>query len=381
MAMHEITLENIPLVSADSHVSEPIDVFLERLPGGLKDRGPRVIEEDGQRRVVFPTLEGDTRIKRDPVLSGEDFSAEELKRARKLQKMAESNERSYDPKLRLQDSDRDGVLGEVVHPSMGLAFGRLDADLGTAMCHIYNEWLIETFRESDRIVTPAMIPMWEMGRAIEELDFARDSGVRVANIPVVPPDRPYNSRMYEAFWERAAELGMTFVMHNGSGHDMVHYRGLGSGPVNLARTGSLVARTLGLLASSGVMERYPDMHFVGVECEGGWFAWLMQVLDEAYDDLFQYPRLAHKPSYYLRRQAHVTFQDDPVAIHNIPLTGPDVLLWGSDYPHMEGTFPESRAYVQKLFGNTPLDVTRKVVGETAARIFGLEHVLPDPVAQ
>jgi predicted TIM-barrel fold metal-dependent hydrolase len=374
--MPETTLENIPLVSADSHVSEPVDLFLERLPGGLKDRGPRIVEEDGQRRVLFPTLEGDTRIKRDRVLSGEDFSAEELKREKKLQKMAESNERSVDPKLRLEDSDRDGVLGEVVHPTMGLAFGRLDPELGTALCHIYNEWLIETFRGCDRIVTPAMIPLWEIDRAIEELEFAHQNGVRTANIPVVPPHRPYNSRMYEPFWDRAADLGTTFVMHNGSGHDMVHYRGLGSGPVNLARTGSLVARTLGLLASSGVMERYPETHFVGVECEGGWFAWLMQVLDQAYDDLFQYPRLAEKPSAYLRRQAHVTFQDDPVAIHNIPLTGPDVLLWGSDYPHMEGTFPESRAYVQRLFAEAPLDVTRKVVGETTARIFGLEHVLP-----
>ena len=99
--MQQTTLENIPLVSADSHVSEPVDLFLERLPGGLKDRGPRIVEEDGQRRVLFPTLEGDTRIKRDRVLSGEDFSAEELKREKKLQKMAESNERSVDPKLRL----------------------------------------------------------------------------------------------------------------------------------------------------------------------------------------------------------------------------------------------------------------------------------------
>lgn len=374
--MQQTTLENVPLVSADSHISEPVNLFLEQLPERLRDRGPRIVEEDGQERVVFPTLEDDIRIKRDPILSGEDFSAEELKRLKKLQKMAESNERSTDPKLRLEDSDRDGVLGEVVHPTMGLTFGRLDAELGTAMCHIYSEWLIATFGEYDRIVTPAMIPMWEISRAIDELEFAHQSGVSVANIPVVPPHRPYNSRTYEPFWDRAADLGITFVMHNGSGHDMVHYRGLGSGPVNLARTGSLVARSLGLLASSGVMERYPELHFVGVECEGGWFAWLMQVLDQAYDDLFQYPRLAEKPSYYLRRQAHVTFQDDPVAIHNIPLTGPDVLLWGSDYPHMEGTFPESRAYVQKLFAETPIEVTRKVVGETAARIFGLEHVLP-----
>ena len=76
----------------------------------------------------------------------------------------------------LEDSDRDGVLGEVVHPSMGLQFGLLDAELGTEMCHIYNEWLIDTLR-SPRIVTPAMLPMWDVGRAIDELGFAHERRV------------------------------------------------------------------------------------------------------------------------------------------------------------------------------------------------------------
>ena len=77
--MQQTTLENVPLVSADSHISEPVNLFLEQLPERLRDRGPRIVEEDGQERVVFPTLEDDIRIKRDPILSGEDFSAEELK--------------------------------------------------------------------------------------------------------------------------------------------------------------------------------------------------------------------------------------------------------------------------------------------------------------
>ena len=75
--MQQTTLENVPLVSADSHISEPVNLFLEQLPERLRDRGPRIVEEDGQERVVFPTLEDDIRIKRDPILSGEDFSAEE----------------------------------------------------------------------------------------------------------------------------------------------------------------------------------------------------------------------------------------------------------------------------------------------------------------
>jgi predicted TIM-barrel fold metal-dependent hydrolase len=207
------------------------------------------------------------------------------------------------------------------------------------------------------------------------LHYGVGRGVRVANIPVVPAGKPYNSASYEPLWSAASAEGVNIVMHQGTGHDMVRYRGKGSGPVNLSRTNTIVARTLGLLACSGVMERHPDVHFVGVECEGGWMAWLMQILDAGYTKLFQYPRLVEKPSAYLRRQAHVTFQDDPVAIHNVALTGPEVLLWGNDYPHMEGTFPESREAIRRLFADTPIDWTRKILGATAAKVFHVEDVV------
>jgi len=375
--MDEKQLDSIPVVSADCHVSEPADELAARVPAALRDEAPRVETVDGRRRVVFPTLDDPSLVDLDyeaPPSDGDDFSAEEIKRDKRRQMMAETNPRTHDLTARLEDADLDGIAVQVVHPNLGINFALLARDIGTALCHAYNEWLIDRLSHP-RIVTPVMLPMWDVDDAIAELRYGVGRGVRVVNVPVVPAGKPYNSETYEPLWETAANEGVNFVMHQGTGHDMVRYRGKGSGPVNLSRTNTIVARTLGLLACSGVMERHPEVHFVGVECEGGWMAWLMQILDAGYTKLFQYPRLEEKPSAYLRRQAHVTFQDDPVAIHNVALTGPEVLLWGNDYPHMEGTFPESREAIRRLFADTPIDWTRKILGETAAKVFHVEDVI------
>jgi predicted TIM-barrel fold metal-dependent hydrolase len=375
--MDEKQLDSIPVVSADCHVSEPADELAALVPAALRDKAPRVEAVGGRRRVVFPTLDDPSLVDIDyeaPLSEGDDFSAEEIKRDKRRQMMAQTNPRTHDLIARLEDADLDGIAVQVVHPNLGINFALLERDIGTALCHAYNEWLIDRLSHP-RIVTPVMLPMWDVDDAIAELRYGVGRSVRVVNIPVVPAGKPYNSADYERLWETAAAEGVSFVMHQGTGHDMVRYRGKGSGPVNLSRTNTIVARTLGLLACSGVMERHPDVHFVGVECEGGWMAWLMQILDAGYTKLFQYPRLAEKPSEYLRRQAHVTFQDDPVAIHNVALTGPEVLLWGNDYPHMEGTFPESREAIRRLFADTPIDWTRKILGETAAKVFHVEDVI------
>jgi predicted TIM-barrel fold metal-dependent hydrolase len=384
--MDDKDLDAIAVVSADCHVDEPVEELTELVPARLRDKAPRIELVNGDPQVVFPTIDdasmSRTAARQEPPREGEEFSAEEIKRKRRRQMMAEANPRSHDLRARLEDADIDGIAVQVVHPNVGLNFGLLERDIGAAMCHAYNEWLIGRLSHP-RIVTPVMLPMWDVAEAIDEMRFGLERGVRVANIPIVPgTEKPYNSAMWEPLWEAAAEEGVNFVMHQGTGHDMVRYRGRGSGPVNLSRTNTLVARTLGLLACSGVLERFPDLHFVGVECEGGWFAWLCQILDVGYTKVFQYPRLGENPSFYLRRQTHVTFQDDPVAVHNIALTGPEVLLWGNDYPHIEGTFPESRQAIHRLFADTPIEWTRKILGETAASIFHVSDIAtswPRPV--
>jgi predicted TIM-barrel fold metal-dependent hydrolase len=123
---------------------------------------------------------------------------------------------------------------------------------------------------------------------------------------------------------------------------------------------------------SGVLERFPRLQFVTVETGSAWLAWIMTSMDEIFEKhrMWATPRLAERPSDYVRRQGHVTFQNDPVGVHNRVFTGVDALLWGSDYPHPEGTWPHSRTAVEAQTQGVPEGEKRKMLGETAARLFG-----------
>jgi hypothetical protein len=113
-------------------------------------------------------------------------------------------------------------------------------------------------------------------------------------------------------------------------------------------------------------------------------AWTMSTLDEYYTahqrNGWTKPILPELPSHYLRRQVHATFQDDPVALHNIPLTGTDCLLWGNDYPHPESTFPDSNSVLDRLLADTTDADAHAIVFDNAAHIFGFSPRVAEPVA-
>ena len=91
------------------------------------------------------------------------------------------------------------------------------------------------------------------------------------------------------------------------------------------------------------------------------------------------PKLGELPSAYFRRQGFVTFQRDPVGIANVEQTGSRCLLWGSDYPHPEGTFPDSRKILEEQFRDVPQEITDRIVFANAAELYAI--ALPDAEAR
>ena len=114
--------------------------------------------------------------------------------------------------------------------------------------------------------------------------------------------------------------------------------------INYAKVGLLSAETLCYFAASGVLERFPDLRLVFVETGAGWFAYCCERMDEAFEEHEQWvkPKLAEPPSAYVKRQCHVTLGADRAPLLTREITGIEPLLWASDYPHPEGTFPESQ---------------------------------------
>ena len=362
---------DIGLISADSHVNEPRDLWLANLPASMRDRALRGIQanEDGGWDLI---LHGGHIAKAD-------WSEED--RLRPL-----------DPAYRIRVMDEEGIAGECIFPTIGLYVWMLqDPDAGRVSCRIYNEWITDQLeRRSSRFRCAGLIPTWNLEDAIGEVRFVAEHGLGALMLPAVA-DPSYNRPVWEPLWSAVEETGLPVVMHQGTGHSMIWYGGPGASVANLLATQSIGPRTAALLATSGVLERHPDLHVVFVEYNAGWLAWTMETIDYYTESFDRYgttdkmgsarlartsapkpvitPKLAQPPSFYIRRQIHATFQDDPVALHNLPITGAEPLLWGSDFPHEEGTYPHSRQTVERLAQGLEAHDARLIFRETAARLF------------
>jgi predicted TIM-barrel fold metal-dependent hydrolase len=343
--------------SADSHVVEPLDLWQSRLPASLRDRAPRREEVDGKwlflveglppRKMGGPSTEGASGMRPG----------------------------GFDPDVRVKDLDADGVWGEVLYPTIGL-FGFMipDPELRMACARVYNTWLAETFATSSRFAGTALIPVQDVNAAVCEIERVATLGLRSVMLPMhAPVDHPYNLDLYNPIWAVAQANQMPVSFHVGTGTNPVTERGPGGAVINYVEVGLGAQRTLAYLAASGVLERFPALHVVMVECGAGWLAWALERMDEAFEEHHWWvnPKLAERPSEYVRRQGHVTFGADASAVINRGITGVEPLLWASDYPHPEGTWPETRATIDRLFADVDADERAAIVGGTTARLYGL----------
>lgn len=352
---------DLPKISSDAHVDEPHDLWYARMDPGLRDRAPRRIqaEADGGWSLV---------VDGNPI-GWSNASAEEA-----AEKDAERVAAAA-PEVRRAMLRTDGVNGEIIFPTIGLyAYNITDPVVGRAACEVYNDWIREQLAGDPHIKLAMMIPTWDLEMALEEIGrVAGDDSVGGLLLPLVGTPE-WNLPLWEPLWEAIAESGRSVVMHQGTGHDMIFYRGWGSATANLLATQSLAPRAAALLSCSGVLERHPDLHVVLVEVNAGWMGWAMSTLDSYHRDhsMWSKPPLEARPSDYIRRQVHATFQDDPIAILNLPVTGSEGLLWGNDYPHPESTYPNSNAILGRLLEDVDESDARAITFDNAVRLFGFD---------
>jgi predicted TIM-barrel fold metal-dependent hydrolase len=253
-----------------------------------------------------------------------------------------------------------------------------DAAAQALAARIYNDWIYDLLQSrSERFACAALIPLGAVEDAMAEVARSAALGLGAIMLPIVS-DPPYNAKQWEPLWSLIEETGLPTVLHQGTGHDMLFYRGRGAAVANLLATQGMAPRTAALLATSGVLADHPNLHFVFVETSAAWISWVMGTLDH-YDKAFRQqvgwvrPLLPEPPSFYIKRQIHGTFQRDDVAIRMLPYTGAGAALWGSDYPHTEGTYPHSRKIVaEQCAGLSAADAETILFGE-AARLFKFDH--------
>ncbi len=365
-------MSDATVISADSHVQEPPELYDQRVPKRLRHLAPRIEERDGARYLI---VDG-KRPRR------QDIAAERAGKDDQNREFRNDPLGGRDISRRLADMASDGISAEVIYPNTSLfLYVSPNPDYQLAVAKAYNDWAMELFGpQGERFLPVAIVPVADVGEAVAEVWRVAGLGYRSAMIPITVEDRPYNLPDYEPLWGALADSGLVLALHAFTEdtetypEDWGEAEGVGGGLAHMAMAMARGQNPVALLISSGVLERHPNLNFVVVECGGGWLAWLLHVLDEQNDKKHMWirPRLELKPSEYFRRQGHLTFTDDPVALNNIPFTGADCLLWGSDYPHDEGSFPHSQEVIRRTFAGLSAKDTQKIIHGNAARLYRLD---------
>jgi len=285
----------------------------------------------------------------------------------------------YAPEQHLQDMQIDGVAGEVLYPSQGLFYFKVaDTPLMSAIFRAYNDWLAEFCSTAPaRLKGIAMINLDDVQDGIKELERTAKMGFAGAMITEYPlEDRRYDQPEYEPFWAAAQALDMPLSLHTAT-RRQGKIRGAGERTLRDASSRATKvfypATSMCDLIFSGVFERYPNLKLAIVEFELAWVPHLLSTMDYTYRERHEEALYRFKdgmrPSDFFHRNVFLSFQEDDIGIRLRDVIGVDNMMWGSDYPHSESTFPQSQKILEQILAGVPKEEQAKIVGGNTARLY------------
>jgi predicted TIM-barrel fold metal-dependent hydrolase len=344
--------------SADSHVIEPAELWLANMPASLRDRAPHTKREPRRGREYEVIYVDDRAVRYEPP----GFQ----------DRMRPPG--AYDPAARMSDLDEQGIWAELLFPSVGLWCYLIETpQVAIAAARTYNDWLLDTFmKRSERYLGTAMIPLVDIADAVGEIERAAGLGYRGALLPATPPT-PYNDERYGPVFAALVETGMTPCLHVGTGSDPMVTRGAGGAIINYTETFFPMMRSTLNFVASGIFDRHPSLHLFCVEGGASWLPGLMERMDEAAREHADWvkPKLSGMPSEVIREHVHATFQHDKAVLLTLEVTGVESIVWGSDYPHLEGTWPDTKRILDDIFDGVDDATRRAITGGTLGERFGV----------
>jgi len=367
------------ILSSDSHVFEPADLWTTRIDAAFRHRAPRIVRIEGADEIV---IEADQVLSGIGLISnaGARFEAPETISGRG--RLEDVHRGGWDPEQHLADMRLDGVAGEVLYPSQGLFYFRIaDPALMSAIFRAYNDWLAEFCRtDPARLKGIAMVNLDDVGDGIKELERAARLGLAGAMITEYPlEDRRYDRPEYEPFWSAAEGLGMPLSLHTAT-RRQGKIRGAGAKTLRDASSRATKAFYPALsmcdMIFSGVFERHPRLTLAIVEFELAWAPHLLDTMDytyrERHEEAIHRFKNGMRPSDFFHANVVLSFQEDAIGIRLRDVIGVDNMMWGSDYPHSESTFPQSRKILAEILAGVSEAEQARIVGGTTARVYGFD---------
>jgi predicted TIM-barrel fold metal-dependent hydrolase len=353
------------LISADDHLdihAMPPDVWSSGLPREWRERGPHVEETpdgpwwlcDGKR--VSPSGRKETGF-----IAAHDHGF-----------------RPGQARTRLEDMDRDGVRAQVVYGPMCTQLQIGDAALHEQVARVYNDWAAAFQHESpERLILLPDIPSYDPQVATRELRRCAALGHKGAIVSnTVGRGKPLFHPTWTEFWDAAEEIGIPIHVHLAPAglHSLTPTLGSWEMPAAVAVVPMQLDEVLAGLIFSGVLEKRPRVKFVMGEAGLGWIPYVIERLDHElhkYGSKIRDHKIGMLPSEIFRRQVFTTYEDEGLGVELIPRIGVENVMWASDYPHGDSTWPHSRkALAESALARHGVDVLRKVTCENAARVYG-----------
>jgi predicted TIM-barrel fold metal-dependent hydrolase len=369
------------LISADSHVLEPPDLFSTRLPAALRDRAPKLETADGVSQWVVEDVAPAPLPASAVTGSGYNLPGGVSAGAAFDDVMPAL----HDPAARLKAQYADSVDAEVLYgfPHLWDTIKQVsDPDLRTACAQAHNEWLSEFCAHApDRLVGVGRIPTGSLEDATAEMQRIVDElGLKGFVLDALPEGfvSPADPRL-DAIWEVASDSGLPITFHYGLG-------GARSAPTAAIAAGMKppAADSILPMASGGAFERFPTLRMVMAHADAGWIFHWMEFLDNTYMrqrhlELFKLPNPDVYPSEYMRRHFWFTVQHDRAAVSKRAMMGLEHLMWASHFPLDAANWPDDREQAVQLTAELPADEKQAILADNVARLYqldGYEPVLP-----
>jgi predicted TIM-barrel fold metal-dependent hydrolase len=373
-------------ISADCHIDLPWippDLFTANASAAMKDRMPYVTDgPDGpywtcKNGTSFGLMNG-VGPAGQKYVPGTHYRVDVMASTGLYEDGKKGIRRPTDPDLRAKDMDRDGVDAEVIYGILGAATRLNDPEAANEMFRIYNDWLVAFCRRHpDRYIGLACLPYGDIDAAVKEIHRVAKLGLRGMELSCSWDMDPMWHPVWEPLWKAVNEVALPLHFHT--------FPALPPGKLDqqtgLTRRAAFftvvsgfqmnLVNILAAIIGAAVLERYPNVRIAFGESGIGWVPYALDRMDFEWEDRFRDLGLTMKPSDYWRRQCKATFQFDRIGTKLIDDMGVETLMWGSDYPHGDGVWPESSKYIEEQFGHLPAEITRKIVCENAGRFYGL----------
>ena len=330
-----------PLFSADSHVNETEDCYVEIDPA-FRDQRPRAhFDPEQGAELIVPGL--DFNIPSGKLTrAGVDF--EDWSRP---QRWEELHPAGHDPKARLAVQDEEGVVSEVIYPSAGMVIClHPDVAYRKACFEAYNRWLAD-FCATDpkRLIGIGMAALPSPEEGVRELREIARQGFKGVMLCGDPAFEDYDSPRYDPVWEAAIDLGPADQLpHPHREGDPTAWRSAVRKVIQQIVTVRGNQNIIMMMVLGGVFERHPDLRVIMVENDAGWLPHFCFRMDHAWERhrwSLETGPIPRKPSEYVNENVYATFQDDWSLRLVVDAVNVERIMWASDFPHGDGTYPRS----------------------------------------